>query len=44
MEEWVEERLRVSRALGSNCMACILPFIAFNIPSQDHRNQAKLQN
>ena len=40
---WVSELFRINRTWAYNCIAYILPFIAFDIPSQDHRNWAKLR-
>ena len=40
---WVYELFGINGTWAYNCIANISPFIAFNIPSQAHKNQTKLQ-
>lgn len=40
---WVYELLGIGGTWAHNYIASISPFVAFNIPSQDHKNQTKLQ-
>lgn len=40
---WVYELFEINGTWAYNCIVNISPFIAFNIPSQDRKNQIKLQ-